>query len=84
MPMAFVDKALDALSANFTQSETYQRFNDVERAVYSLYDPEAMHGLPLGVQIAGQRFEEEKVLEGMQVVERALKAAGKPFIPREF
>ena len=43
-----------------------------------------MDGLPLAVQIAGKRFEEEKVLEGMQVVKRALKIAGVPFVQKEF
>lgn len=35
-----------------------------------------MHGLPLGVQIVGKKMEEEKVLAGMKVVERALKESG--------
>lgn len=35
-----------------------------------------MHGLPLGIQIVGRRFEEEKVLEGMKVAEDALRKKG--------
>ncbi|EKM56949.1 uncharacterized protein PHACADRAFT_254364, partial [Phanerochaete carnosa HHB-10118-sp] len=84
VPTTFVDDKLDVLPPNFISSKTYARFNDAERAIYSLYDPQSMHGLPLAVQIVGKRFEEEKVLEGMQVVERALKASGKPFIQKDF
>ncbi len=39
-----------------------------------------MHGLPLGVQVIGRRFEEEKVLEGMQVIEDALHQQGSVFV----
>lgn len=35
-----------------------------------------MHGLPVGVQIVCQRLEEEKVMEGMKLVEGILKKDG--------
>jgi len=35
-----------------------------------------MHGLPVGVQVIGQRLEEEKVLEGMKTIENLLKVNG--------
>ncbi|KAF8733457.1 hypothetical protein AX14_003820 [Amanita brunnescens Koide BX004] len=38
----------------------------------SLYDPEAMKGMPVGIQIAGRKWEEEKVLAMMRVVDEAL------------
>ena len=41
-----------------------------------------MDGLPLGVQIVGRRFEEEKVLEGMHVIEDALRELGSVFASR--
>ncbi|KAJ7347086.1 amidase [Mycena albidolilacea] len=37
-----------------------------------LYDPAAMEGMPIGLQIVGRRWEEEKVLGLMRVVEGAL------------
>jgi len=46
---------------------------------YTVYDAEKMNGLPLGVQIVGRRMEEEKVLEGMQVIETALREQGTVF-----
>jgi Asp-tRNA(Asn)/Glu-tRNA(Gln) amidotransferase A subunit family amidase len=39
-----------------------------------------MHGLPLGVQVVGRRLEEEKVLEGMQIIETALHEQGSVFV----
>ena len=38
----------------------------------SLYNPEAMKGMPVGIQIAGRKWEEEKVLAMMRVVDEAL------------
>lgn len=58
--------------------------NDIARAVYSLYDAKAMDGLPLSVQVVGGRLEEEKVLEGMSIIERTLRAAGHGFVPKDF
>lgn len=56
----------------------------ISKGAYSVYDADKMHGLPLGVQVVGRRFEEEKVLQGMKIVEDALEACGRKFIPREF
>lgn len=39
------------------------------------YDAEAMHGLPVAVQVVGRRLEEEKVLALMGRVERMLGGA---------
>jgi hypothetical protein len=55
--------------------------NSVARSAYTVYDAENMHGLPLGVQIVGKRLEEEKVLEGMKIIEAALKKQGHTFTP---
>jgi Asp-tRNA(Asn)/Glu-tRNA(Gln) amidotransferase A subunit family amidase len=35
-----------------------------------------MHGLPVGVQVVGQRLEEEKVMQGMKMIETFLRADG--------
>ena len=42
------------------------------QGAYKLYDATAMHGLPVAVQVVGQRLEEEKVLAVMQRIEHAL------------
>ncbi|KAJ7190709.1 amidase signature domain-containing protein [Mycena pura] len=82
LPVTTVDKAADALPADFLSSAKFNAMNSVGQGVWSVYDAEKMHGLPLGVQIAGRRLEEEKVLEGMKVIEAALRQAGTPFVPK--
>lgn len=66
--MTHVDKALDKFSPDFS----IKKLNGVAQGAYKLYDAEAMHGLPVGVQIVGRRLEEEKVLAIMKTVEDAL------------
>lgn len=84
VPVTYVDQTVDRLPANFKHSREYAQMNDVARGVYSLYDPSAMHGLPVAVQVVGQRLEEEKVLAGMAEVERALWDAGRGFVAKRF
>lgn len=69
LPITRVDKDLDQLS-------TFSPRNTIERGAYLDYNADDMHGLPVGVQIVGQRLEEEKVMEGMKVVEKLLKESG--------
>ncbi|KAH9477565.1 Acetamidase [Psilocybe cubensis] len=80
LPVTTVDKALDRLPDNFTTSDEYMRFSPVAKVANSVYDADKMHGLPLGVQVVGRRLEEEKVLEGMQVIENALREQGSVFV----
>lgn len=63
-----MDRALDQLPASFDIS----KLNGVARGAYKHYDADAMHGLPVAVQVVGQRLEEEKVLAAMKRVEDAL------------
>ncbi|TFK91909.1 amidase signature enzyme [Polyporus arcularius HHB13444] len=72
LPVTHVDKALDGLH-KFTPRNT------IERDMYKMYDATKMHGLPVGVQVVGKRLEEEKVLEGMKLIESLLKDAGKAY-----
>lgn len=50
---------------------------DKSRCATGFYDAAKMAGLPVGVQIIGRRWEDEKVIELMRVVDAALG-------PREF
>lgn len=68
MPITHVDKATDQLPANFS----LRKLNGVAYGAYKHYNATAMHGLPVGVQIVGQRLEEEKVLAIMARIEAAL------------
>lgn len=83
LPVTFVDAALDAFPSSFERT-VYPKLNTVARGHADAYDPMQGHGLPVGVQIAGRRFEEEKVIEGMKAIEAALKKAGVQFIPKSF
>lgn len=84
MPVTFVDKTIDSLPSDFNSSQEYLHLNDISRDLHSLYDADAMHGLPIGVQVVGRRLEEEKVLAGMRVVQEALAANGVVFTPKKF
>ena len=72
MPVTHVDKELDGL-------KEFSPRNTIERDMYKMYDATKMHGLPIGVQVVGKRLEEEKVMEGMKLIERLLKDAGKAY-----
>lgn len=50
--------------------------NAIEKGSYKMYDPVAMHGLPVGVQVVGKRLEEEKVMEGMKIIQQLLREDG--------
>lgn len=74
LPVTHVDKEQDALGLG-----EFKPRNAVERDMYKMYDAEKMHGLPVGVQVVGKRLEEEKVLEGMKLIEGLLRDAGKAY-----
>ena len=81
--MTFVDSSKDALPSNF-QKFIFPTLNTAEKGSYANYDARKMHGLPIGVQVVGERFEEEKVFSGMRAIEAALKKSGHQFISRSF
>lgn len=72
LPVTHVDKSRDALSA-------FKPKNAIEAGSYKMYDASKMHGLPVGVEVVGKRLEEEKVLEGMKIIEKLLKQDGKAY-----
>ena len=80
LPVTFVDKNLDGLPEDFMKSDQLKSFLPVAKGAYQVYNAEKMHGLPLGVQVVGQRLEEAKVLEGMQIIEASLHEQGSVFV----
>jgi len=78
LPITHVDGALDALSPSFKPK------NAIEAGQYRMYNASKMHGLPVGVQVVGKRLEEEKVLEGMKIIEGLLRREGKAYSLLEF
>lgn len=71
--MTHVDRALDRLP---TTTFRFQDLNGVAQGAYKHYDADRMHGLPVAVQVVGQRLQEERVLAFMQRVEAALEKHG--------
>ncbi|KAG7448378.1 amidase signature enzyme [Guyanagaster necrorhizus] len=72
LPVTHVNAKLDVLKG-------FKARNAVEAGAYQDYDSVEMDGLPVGVQVVGKRFEEEKVMEGMKLIEILLKEDGKVY-----
>lgn len=76
--MTRVDPKQDALPADFVPGAE-GRSAILEKQMYMgpkpAYDPVGMAGVPVGVQIVGKKWEDEKVLGMMRVVDEALGAA---------
>ncbi|KAJ7599180.1 amidase signature domain-containing protein [Mycena floridula] len=79
-PVTNVDRQLDSLPVDFASSSEGKSLNNIAKLAYTVYNADTMHGLPLGVQIVGCRLEEEKVLEGMKIVQDALEIGGVVFV----
>jgi hypothetical protein len=71
IPITHVDGTLDKL-----ESLEFRDRNAIERGTYVDYDSVEMHGLPVGVQVVGQRLEEERVIEAMKIIEGLLRKEG--------
>ena len=82
IPVTRVDPERDILTEEWTVrgEGKGQGSSQVEARLYNgvtpVYDVKAMAGLPVGVQIAGKPWEEEKVIEMMKVVDNALGERG--------
>lgn len=81
VPVTRVDPAKDQLTEEWTKPDgpgagSWVLDRSVYRAKNAVYDANAMAGLPVGVQIVGKKWEEEKVLAMMKIVDDALGARG--------
>lgn len=72
LPVTHVDRVLDQLPPSFN----IKALNGVAKGAYKHYDASKMGGLPIAVQVVGQRLEEEKVLSVMKRCEDALERNG--------
>lgn len=64
-----MDRIVDKLPSTFR----FGKLNGVAKGAYKHYDADKMHGLPVAVQVVGQRLQEERVLAYMERVEEALE-----------
>lgn len=75
LPVTRVDPVLDAITDEWREGSGHGS-SMLEAGIYGgknpLYDPVAMAGMPVGIQIAAKKWEEEKVLAMMHVVDEAL------------
>ncbi|KAK4056794.1 hypothetical protein OIO90_002043 [Microbotryomycetes sp. JL221] len=83
VPVTFVDPSKDAVTDEWRSKQTIVGSTVVEKKVYGVkgtaggaYNADEMKGLPVGVQIVGGPWEEEKVIELMKVVDNALGPRG--------
>lgn len=67
VPVTTVDKAKDP------KDTSYNPGNEEEKAVYDMYDPDFFHGMPVVLQVAARKLEEEKALAIASACEKALK-----------
>lgn len=81
VPVTRVDPKLDELTEAYTAPGKLQEGSPfinycLYRASKHVYDVKKMEGLPVGVQVVGRKWEEEKVIEMMKVVDSALGPRG--------
>ncbi|KAK0643850.1 amidase signature domain-containing protein [Cercophora newfieldiana] len=67
IPVTKADKTVDVVD------DSYEPLNEIDRKNWDAYDPEIYDGAPVGVQLVGRKFEEEKILGIAGVVMAALK-----------
>jgi amidase len=51
----------------------YEPRNKMDSSNWALYDTDMMGGHPIGLQLVGRRFEEEKILAAATVIEKLLR-----------
>ncbi|KAI1826554.1 amidase signature domain-containing protein [Xylaria intraflava] len=69
IPVTKANKDVDVVDGS------YKPANDLDRRNWEAYDPEIYHGGPVGLQIVGRKFEEEKVLAIAKIVVAAMETA---------
>ncbi|KAF9786269.1 amidase signature enzyme [Thelephora terrestris] len=80
IPVTRVDPKLDALPEDWLSTRSnVPSSKELDKMLYKgkwAYDADAMGGLPVGIQLVGKRWEDEKVVEMMKVVDDALGERG--------
>jgi len=80
IPVTRVDPKLDALPEDWLSTRSnVPSSRELDKLLYKgkwAYDADAMGGLPVGIQLVGKRWEDEKVVEMMKVVDDALGERG--------
>lgn len=72
IPVTTADKSIDLIDPNYTP------LNDLDAKNWAWYDPEAYDGAPVGLQIVGRKYEEEKVWAIAKILDEMLKNNKEP------
>lgn len=65
-PVSVVEKKTDVKDTNYVPMNDQDKFN------YDLYSPERYTDAPIGLQLVTRRFEDEKCLAILEVIEQAM------------
>lgn len=81
IPVTRIDPELDAVSNDWltTAASNTTSSKEINKQLYGEkwgYDADKMKGLPVGIQLVGKRWEDERVVEMMKVVDAALGERG--------
>jgi len=68
IPVTKVDAAIDKPEADYTP------LGDIDKVIHDEYDPNISRGTPVGFQVVGRRFQEEKMIAIAELFEKALAA----------
>ena len=75
IPVNTADKTVDVVNP------TYMPLNDLDAENWAGYDSEAYDGAPVGLQIVGRKYDEEKVWATAKIVDALLKNSHAPPLP---
>jgi hypothetical protein len=79
IPVTRVNPDTDQLPTDFVAGAS-GRSKVFDKRMYlgknPVYDPKAMEGMPVGIQLVGKKWEDEKVLAMMRIVDEALGPRG--------
>lgn len=81
VPVTRVDPKVDGITEEYTSERAKNAGSPfinywLYRKKEPFYDPKKMEGLPVGVQIVGRKWEDEKVVEMMKLVDGLLGQRG--------
>ena len=76
IPITRVDPTKDRLTPDWYKPQSTAASPLLQKFLYhgdnAIYNAEKMAGLPVGIQIIGKRWEDEKVVEMMRIVDAAV------------
>ncbi|KAI9596277.1 amidase signature domain-containing protein [Syncephalis fuscata] len=75
IPVTTVDAKLDKQQENVSWLGGDAPISYIENTSRKFYDMDLLHGVPIGIQVFGERFSEERILGCMRIIDDCLKAS---------